>query len=93
MSANPLYFLNAARIRAPIAVSMPSSLSQCCSAFVFAIMISASASFATPLGYQTNTMVYGVGGYRFSDYLRIGVPMNLMVLAISVTLAPIIWPF
>ena len=61
--------------------------------FVFAIMISASASFATPLGYQTNTMVYGVGGYRFSDYLRIGVPMNLMVLAISVTLAPIIWPF
>ncbi len=61
--------------------------------FVFIIMVSASASFATPLGYQTNTMVYGIGGYRFGDYLRIGVPMNLMVLAISVALAPLIWPF
>lgn len=61
--------------------------------FVFVIMISASASFATPLGYQTNTMVYGVGGYRFSDYLRVGVPMNLMVLVIAVALAPMIWPF
>lgn len=61
--------------------------------FVFVIMVGASASFATPLGYQTNTMVYGVGGYRFGDYLRIGVPMNLMVLAISVALAPMIWPF
>lgn len=77
----------------PIAKASAAALDVNFMPFVFIIMISASASFATPLGYQTNTMVYGVGGYRFSDYLRIGVPMNLMVLLISVVLAPMIWPF
>ncbi len=61
--------------------------------FVFVIMMAASASFATPIGYQTNLMVYGPGGYRFSDYLRIGVPLNLLVAASTVTIAPLIWPF
>lgn len=61
--------------------------------FVMAIMMAGSASFATPLGYQTNLMVYGPGGYRFGDFLRIGVPMNLLMGAVAVTLAPLIWPF
>jgi di/tricarboxylate transporter len=61
--------------------------------FIIAIMIAASASFATPLGYQTNLMVYGPGGYRFSDYLRIGIPLNLLMWIITVSLAPLIWPF
>ena len=61
--------------------------------FIFVIMMAASASFATPIGYQTNLMVYGPGGYHFSDYLRIGIPLNLLMAAISVTLAPLIWPF
>ena len=61
--------------------------------FIITIMIAASASFATPLGYQTNLMVYGPGGYRFSDYLKIGIPLNLLMWIITVSLAPLIWPF
>jgi di/tricarboxylate transporter len=56
-------------------------------------MMAASASFATPIGYQTNLMVYGPGGYRFSDYLRIGVPLNIVLGLVTVLLAPLIWPF
>lgn len=61
--------------------------------FVVAVVIGASCGFATPLGYQTNLMVYGPGGYRFSDYMRFGGLLNLLVAAITVTLAPMIWPF
>jgi len=61
--------------------------------FAIAIMIAASASFCTPLGYQTNLMVYGPGGYRFSDYLRIGIPLNLLIWATAVAITPLVWPF
>ncbi len=60
--------------------------------FIFAIMMAASASFATPLGYQTNLMVYGPGNYRFSDFLRVGVPMNLFIGMVTVTVLLIGWP-
>lgn len=61
--------------------------------FVIAIMVGGSASFASPLGYQTNLMVYGPGGYRFTDFLRIGVPMNLVIGATTVLLTPLVFPF
>ena len=61
--------------------------------FLIAIAIAASASFATPIGYQTNTYVYGVGGYRFSDFLKIGIPLNTLAFIVSMIVIPILWKF
>ncbi len=61
--------------------------------FVYAVMIAGSASFATPIGYQTNLMVYGAGGYRFRDYPRVGVPTGLVVSGVCLCLLPLLWPF
>jgi di/tricarboxylate transporter len=57
------------------------------------LMIAGSASFATPIGYQTNLMVYGPGGYRFTDYTRIGIPMSLLMGLTALLVAPRVWPF
>lgn len=77
----------------PIALSLSQQLDVNFMPFAICIMMGASASFATPIGYQTNLMVYGPGGYRFGDYFRFGSPLNLLVGVVSVTLAPFIWPF
>jgi di/tricarboxylate transporter len=69
----------AALILFPIAMAMATQMGVNFTPFVFAIMMGASASFATPIGYQCNMMVYGPGGYRFIDFLKIGVPMNLIM--------------
>jgi di/tricarboxylate transporter len=60
--------------------------------FVFAVMMAASASFATPIGYQTNLMVYGPGGYRFSDFVKVGAPLNILIGMVSITMILCIWP-
>jgi di/tricarboxylate transporter len=61
--------------------------------FVMAVTVAASCGFATPMGYQTNLMIYGPGGYKFSDYLRFGGPLNILVMILTVILAPLLWPF
>ncbi|MDO6584728.1 SLC13 family permease [Salipiger sp. 1_MG-2023] len=76
----------------PVAVGVAQTLGLDPRAFVVVVMFGASASFATPIGYQTNTMVYNAGGYRFTDFLRLGLPMNLIAGAVTVLVAPLIWP-
>lgn len=83
----------AALILWPIALAMSVQMDVSWIPFAFAIMMGASASFATPIGYQCNMMVYGPGGYRFSDFLKIGIPMNLIAWIVASTLIPMIWPF
>ncbi len=61
--------------------------------FAVAIAIAASASFATPIGYQTNLMVYGPGGYRFKDFLKIGIPLNVIFMVVALTVIPLVWKF
>jgi len=79
-------------VMTPIAIGLASALGVDPRPLVVAVMIAASASFATPIGYQTNTLVYGPGGYRFSDFLKFGIPLNLSLAPIVSFVIPFIWP-
>ncbi len=83
----------AAQLMFPLAMATVARLEVNYMPFAAAIMIAASMGFATPFGYQTNLMVYGPGGYKFSDYLRVGIPLDLVMMVVTVTLAPLVWPF
>jgi len=77
----------------PIALSTAAGLGVDPKPFIIAVCLGASACFATPIGYQTNLLVYGPGGYRFSDYFKLGLPLNIMVIVLGTWLIPIYWPF
>ena len=80
-------------IMTPIAISAAQQMGLDPRTFVFAVCFAASASFITPIGYQTNLMVYGPGGYKFTDYVRVGLPLAIVLWCISTWLIPILWPF
>ena len=83
----------AAALVFPIAIKTAATLGVDVMPFAVCVCIAASAGFATPFAYQTNLMVYGPGGYRFTDYCRIGIPLSLIFMFIAVLLTPIFWPF
>ena len=79
-------------IMTPLAIGLAAALGLDPRPLVVAVMIAASCAFATPIGYQTNTLVYGPGGYRFSDFMKIGVPLNLSMSVLVSLVIPFIWP-
>lgn len=83
----------AAALMFPLAIATASHLDANVFPFIIVVMMAASAGFATPIGYQTNLMVYGPGGYKFGDYVKIGVPLDILIGVITVALAPFVWPF
>ncbi|WP_306153394.1 SLC13 family permease [Roseovarius sp. MMSF_3281] len=76
----------------PIAIGLADAMGVDARPLVVAVMVAASASFATPIGYQTNTLVYGPGGYRFTDFMKVGIPLNLSVGLLASAVIPLIWP-
>lgn len=76
----------------PVAISLGNQLGVDPRPLVIAVMMGASASFATPIGYQTNTLVYGPGGYRFADFIRVGLPLNALMAITAAFVIPIFWP-
>jgi len=77
----------------PIGMAMASNLGVNGMPFAITVMVGASCSFISPMGYQTNLMVYGPGGYKFTDFVKIGIPMTIVVGIITIIVAPMVWPF
>ena len=80
-------------IMVPIAIAVSNQLGLESRPFVFTVAFAASSSFITPIGYQTNLMVYGPGGYKFSDYIRVGLPLSLILFISAILIIPKLWHF
>ncbi len=76
----------------PIAIGLAAEMGIDARPLVVAVMVAASASFATPIGYQTNMLVYGPGGYKFTDFMRVGIPLNLSIGLLASAIIPLLWP-
>ena len=82
----------AAILITPLAIGLADQMGVDARPLVVAVMFAASASFATPIGYQTNTLVYRAGGYKFTDFVRFGLPLNIVMVAVAAIVIPIFWP-
>ncbi|MBS0331874.1 MAG: anion permease, partial [Proteobacteria bacterium] len=77
----------------PVAVALAQSLGVSPRPFVVGVMMAASAAFATPFGYQTNVLVYQLGRYAYMDFVRVGLPLNLLTWAVGASVIPLFFPF
>lgn len=82
-----------AALMVPIALGIAAEAGLDARPFVIAATIAASAAFATPIGYQTNTYIYGIGGYRFHDFVKVGIPLNVLCFITAMVVIPRVWPF
>jgi di/tricarboxylate transporter len=80
-------------IAAPIAIDIANRLSVNPDPFLMAVAIAASCAFLTPIGHKNNTLIMGPGGYRFGDYWRMGLPLEVIVIVVSIPMLLIVWPF
>lgn len=83
----------AAALAFPISLSIAQHMGVSPMPFFVTICMAASASFSTPIGYQTNLIVQGIGNYRFGDFVRVGLPLNILTLIVTLIVVPIFWPF
>lgn len=81
-----------AAVMCPIAIGTAAALGVSADAFLMAVAIGASCAFLTPIGHQNNTLILGPGGFRFGDYWRLGLPLELLVVGVSVPLLLLVWP-
>jgi di/tricarboxylate transporter len=80
-------------VMAPIGISIAQGLGVNADPFLMAVAVGASSTYLTPIGHQSNLLVMGPGGYHFSDYWRMGLPLDILIVAVAVPLIVIVWPF
>lgn len=82
----------AAVLMAPVAIGIANSMGASADPFLMSVAVGASCAFLTPIGHQSNTLVMGPGGYKFSDYWRMGLPLEIIIVLVGIPLIMLIWP-